>query len=156
MKESLLNLIRERTNQVSLAEDLLKKKFGDINFIAAKNAGQIPKRGFLDAAETISYNLHGRGCDVDFGGERIEFDFNFVTSNHTGFNFWWLQAFLNRHQEKFKELADLSIENIQSLLIELERENQIRFDETTNLYFLPEEFNFKTEAKTTNLELALS
>jgi hypothetical protein len=153
MKEILLNLIRERTSKVSLALELLKEKFGDINFIAAKNGGQIPKTGFLDAAQTVSYNLHGKGCDVDFGGERIEFDFNFATRNHSGFDRWRLNAFLRRHRAEYKELADLSAEDLQVLLVELERENRIVFDETANLFFLPDGANIKAEPKVSEMEL---
>lgn len=156
MKEDLLNIIRERTDKVLLAVEMFKGKFGDINFVAAKNSGQVPKKGFLDAAETVFYNLHGRGADVDFGGDKIEFDFNFNTENHTGFNHWWLNAFLSRHQTEFNELADLSIENIQSLLVELERENRIRFDEAENLYYLPDDLKSEAKSKAREIELALS
>ncbi|MCY7377571.1 MAG: hypothetical protein LH472_16560, partial [Pyrinomonadaceae bacterium] len=91
MKDILLNLIRERTNKVLLATAMLREKFGDVKFVAVnKGSERVPKRGFLDAAETVSYNLHGRGIGVDFGGERIDFDFNFnaknLTENHTGFD----------------------------------------------------------------------
>jgi hypothetical protein len=157
MKEDLLNLIRERTNKVLLAVEMLKKKFGDIKFAAAnKGSGQVPKKGFLDRAETTSYNLHGSGADVIFGSEKIEFDFNFNTDNHTGFNSWRLNAFLSRQRMEFNELADLSIENIQSLLIELERENQIRFDAAENLYYLPDDLNSADKSKARKIELALS
>ena len=149
----MLNLIRERTAKVSLALELLKEKFGDINFIAAKNSGQIPKKGFLNAAKTVSYNLHGRGCDVDFGGERIGFDFN-VTENHLGFDHWRLNAFLHQHQTKFKQLAGLSIKDLQLCLGELERENRIIFDAATNLYFLPEDVQIGTNPKVSEMELA--
>jgi hypothetical protein len=156
MKENLLNLIRERTNKVALAVEMLKEKYGDIKFVAAnKDSEQVPKKGFLDTAKTVPYNLHGKGIDVDFGGERIEFDFNFNTENHTGFNRWWLNAFLSRHKTEFYELADLSIEDIQSLLVELERENQIRFDKAENLYYLPDESNNEAESKARQTELAL-
>lgn len=156
MKEDLLNLIRERTNKVLLAVEMLKRKFGDINFVAAKNSGQVPKKGFLDAAETVFYNLHGGGADVDFGGDKIEFDFNFNTENHTGFNHWWLNAFASRHKTAFNESADLSIEDIQSLLVELERENRIRFDEVENLYYLPDDLKSTVKSKAREIELALS
>ena len=156
MKEILLNLIRGRTEKVTLAVELLKEKFGDINFIAAKNTGQIPKKGFLDAAEIVSYNLHGRGCDVDFGGERIEFDFDYATENHTGFNVGWLKAFLNRHQADFKEIADLSMDNLQTLLVGLENDNRIKFDEEKNLYFLADDFRTQGELKARKTELALT
>lgn len=133
-----------------------RKKFGDVKFVAAnKGSEQVPKRGFLDAAETVSYNLHGRGVDVDFGGERIEFDFNFNSENHMGFNRWWLNAFLSRHKTEFNELADVSIGKIQSLLIELERENRIRFDEAENLYYLPDNLKSEAELKAREIELAL-
>ena len=154
--KDLLNIIRERTNKVLLAVEMLKRKFGDINFVAAKNSGQVPKKGFLDAAETVFYNLHGRGADVDFGDERIEFDFNFNTENHTGFNPWWLNACLSRHRAEFNESADLSIEDIQSLLVELERENRIRFDEAENLYYLPDDLKNEAKSKARKIELALS
>ena len=157
MKEDLLNLIRERTNKVLLAVEMLKEKFGDVKFAAAnKGSGQVPKKGFLDRAETVSYNLHGSGADVDFGGERIEFDFNFNTENHTGFNHWRLNAFLSRHQTEFNELADLSIENIQALLIELERDNRIRFDAAENLYYLPDDSKNADKPKAREIQLALS
>ena len=148
MKEDLLNLIRERTNKVLLAVEMLKRKFGDINFVAAKNSGQVPKKGFLDAAETVFYNLHGRGADIDFGNDKIEFDFNFNTENHPGFNHWWLNAYLSRHQAEFNELADLSIEEIQSLLVELERENRIWFDSRKSLKFSMESVTIRYQKST--------
>ena len=153
MKEILLNLIWERTAKVSLALEMLREKFGDINFIAAKNSEQIPKKSFLNAVQTVSYNLHGRGCDIDFGGERIEFDFNFATRNHLGFDRWWLNAFLNRHQADYRELADLSVEDLQFLLVELERENRIVFDKETNLFFLPDDVQIEANPKVSEMEL---
>ena len=159
MREVLLNLIRERTNKVSLAVEMLKEKFGDVKFVAAnKGSGQVPKRGFLDAAETVSYNLHGAGIRVDFGSEEINFDFNFgnKVENHTGFNRWRLNEFLTAHRTEFSELADSSIENIQSLLIKLESENRIRFDEKENLYYLPDDRNEKSKSEMREVELALS
>jgi hypothetical protein len=157
MKEVLLNLIRERTNKVLLAVQMLEEKFGDVKLVVAnKGSEQVPKKGFLDAAKTVSYNLHGRGIDVDFGGERIEFDFNFKTDDHTGFNQWRLNAFLIRHRAEFSELAKLSIENIQNLLLELKNKNQLNFDETENLYYLPDDLKGKVRSKARNIELALS
>lgn len=153
MKDILLSLIRERNQMVLAAVQLLKDKFGDINFIAAKNAGQIPKRGFLDKAEIIAYNLHGRGCDVMFGDERIEFDFDFNKANRLGFNFWWLKAFISR-REAFSELAGLSNEEFQELLLDLENENLIEFDELTNFYYLSENSNFQIKQKKAEVELA--
>lgn len=156
MKDDLLNLIRERTNKVILAVELLKDKFGDINFIAAKNGGQIQKKGFLDAEEIVSYNLHGKGCDVDFSNEKIEFDFNFLNENHTGFNEHWLKAFLNRHQFEFKQLKKLSVENLRQMLTELEREKRIRFEKTENLYYLTDFVEIKNKSEIKKRELAVS
>ena len=161
MKEVLLNLIRERTNKVSLATEMIREKFGDVKIAVINRFNdRVPKRGFLDAAENVSYNFHGRGISVDFGGEEINFDFNFTADgraeNHTGFNLWRLNEFLRGHQPKFAELTDLSTENIQLLLAELERENRINFDEKENLYYLPDNLNEKSKSETRAVELALS
>ena len=161
MKEVLLNLIRERTNKVSLATEMIREKFGDVKIAVINRFNdRVPKRGFLDAAESVSYNFHGRGISVDFGGEEINFDFNFNTDNraenHTGFDRWRLNEFLSGHQTEFAELTGLSIENIQSLLTELECENLIKFDKKENLYYLTDISIEKSKSKTRAVELALS
>ena len=99
--------------------------------------------------------MHGRGCDVDFGDERIEFDFNFLIENHTGFNEHWLQAFLNRHQIEFRKLADLSVENLRRMSTEFEREKRIRFEKTENLYYLTDFVEIENKSKIEKRELTV-
>ncbi len=159
MKEVLLNLIRERTNKVSLATEMIREKFGDVKFAVMNRFGdRIPKRGFLDAAESVSYNFHGRGVRVNFGDEEINFDFNFSNrraENHAGFNHWRVEEFLSDHRAEYEELNDLSIEEIQSLLENLALENRIVFDETENLYYLPNDLKKEIENKIREKEMAL-
>lgn len=158
MRENLLSLIRERTAKVLLAVQRLKEKFSDVNFLAAKNSEQIPKRGFLNQEETISYNFHGIGCLIDFGGDEINFDFDFNSGNHTGFNVWHVLEFLNSHKTQFPDLVGLKPKNIQTLLDELEKEKIIRAikqNDFSTLYYLNDELAEKSEEKV-GVELALS
>ncbi len=158
MKEVLLNLIRERTNKVSLAVEMLKEKFGDVKLAVVNRFNdRVPKKGFLDVAQTVSYNFHGRGISVNFGDEEINFDFNFSnrrTEHHAGFNRWRVNEFLDHHKAEFSELTHLSIEEIQNLLEELVTENQVVFDKTENLYYLSDDS--EKESKLQIQEVALT
>ena len=139
MEQRLRKIIVDYLEIIAGTLTLLEANFGKINYVSAKGSEQVPKRGFLDKENKISYNLHGLGITVDFDDVSVVFDFDFNSNNHFGFNAWQLARFAKINHQKYSDLSNLDYAELeasfQKILNELPMWGEIEFNQTTNRYY---------------------
>jgi len=94
---------------LTAAEDslvLLERKFGSRSLLALWREKKIEQRGELSPG--ISYQLHGRGCMIEYPEFCIDFDYG-PNERTDGFDAWRLYNYACEFPEKHQKYTDLKI-----------------------------------------------
>lgn len=105
MRPELRSLILDYQARVAQACRLIRERLGltiDNPFQCVEPS--VPRRGWLDDAQTISYMFHGIGCRVMFGKVEVDFDFG-PGGRFDGFDAWRLSLFA-KTVRKYSAFAD--------------------------------------------------
>ncbi|MBD9598142.1 hypothetical protein IB270_35620 [Ensifer sp. ENS05] len=98
----LLILARDYLAEVEGCLDLFESKFGRRDIIKAWREGTLEREGLLN--ETIGYQIHGRGCQVEFADHDVEFDF-MDWDGAVGFDAWKILAYAQQFPERYPKLT---------------------------------------------------
>lgn len=71
----VLRLLADYGKDIRFVIQLSEKRFGIPDAIRQWRSKQLDRTGFLDAARTIEYAMHGAGCTIEFeNGKLVSFD----------------------------------------------------------------------------------
>jgi hypothetical protein len=139
MRQELSQIVTDYGAGIAKTLALLEKKFGKVNYTLAKNEERIPKRGFLDEAGNIPYNLHGAGITAYVGGVDVTFDFAPLIKNHIGLDAWHLAMFTKMNRETYPDFADVRLDDLErqfgELLAGMGRRGLLEFNVSTGRYY---------------------
>ncbi|MBD9597771.1 hypothetical protein IB270_33645 [Ensifer sp. ENS05] len=98
----LLILARNYLAEVEGCLELFEGKFGRRDIIKAWREGTLEREGLLN--DTIAYQLHGRGCQVEFADHDVDFDF-MDWDGTVGFDAWKLWTYARQFPERYPKLT---------------------------------------------------
>ncbi|WP_155956593.1 hypothetical protein [Rhizobium sp. CF080] len=101
-----LHLVHEYVAEVKMCIDLFDQHFGRKDIVRAWREGKLPQTGILPG--NIRYQIHGKGCQVEFATHDIDFDFADWEGNF-GFDAWKLWLFASQFPEKYPQLQHQGI-----------------------------------------------
>ena len=126
----LVTIIEAYQRKVSFAHRLLCSRFDTDTPLSAWLQRKIPKEGFLDDEQTISYSFHGVGCCITYPGkEVVDFDYG-PAFRYDGFDPGRIYMYIQNKAVQYPEFDTLEkIEEgfgqlIQEKIIELPAETQ--------------------------------
>jgi hypothetical protein len=114
---------------------LLERQFGSRSLLALWREKKIEQRGEL--RHGISYQLHGKGCMIEYPEFCIDFDYG-PNERTDGFDAWRLYNYACEFPEKHKKYTDIKI--VEAELAQYEQMQKIRKLKNSNsdLYFFEE------------------
>jgi hypothetical protein len=107
MIERLIQLIHEYQSRVQEAVALFEhyKGLSQPQHPLEWQSSGIPRSGYLDPGEQISYFFHGYGCCVHLPSGIVDWDFG-REGQINGFDVWRLDEFVKRGTQNFPEFRD--------------------------------------------------
>jgi hypothetical protein len=104
----LLKVIDDYKKDVAYGIKLFHKKYGEVNLLREWRKNNIPQVGKL--SDTVEYQFHGIGCNLDFGTHDTDFNFG-DNQRYDGFDLWRITLYIegkkvyteyNNNEEKIK------------------------------------------------------
>jgi len=99
--DEFLQLAHVYVAEVKMCIGLFERQFGRKDVIRAWREGSLPQTGLLPG--NIRYQIHGRGCQVEFVDHDIDFDFADWEGNF-GFDGWKLWLFSSQFPQNYPNL----------------------------------------------------
>ncbi|GGG23590.1 hypothetical protein GCM10010924_61430 [Rhizobium wenxiniae] len=104
MIDEFEKLTNEYVAEVIFCISLFSRQFRRKDVIKAWRDGVVPQAGVLPG--NIRYQLHGKGCQVEFTDHDVDFDFLDWDGNY-GFDSWKLWMFAKQFTERYPSLQTL-------------------------------------------------
>ena len=122
MMELLYKSICEYENFIEMGNSALYEAYDlSIPPLKAKVNGIIPKSGELEVNNVrLSFWFHGMGCQFNFSGIIVDFDYTYKYFEYKGFDLWKLHNFILSVPEKYDSLKDKDIYDKSIKQLELE------------------------------------
>lgn len=138
----IINLINDYLKMVKKGVEFMNIKYQkDPTFHLITKDTEPTNKGFLDDQETVSYCFHGiSGSIIKWqNGDYIDFSIG-RGGRCDGFDIWFVFDFYRRNDHIYTEFEPNTLEEIESEVKRLAKEDLVKYDDLDNLYYFKEDY----------------